>query len=59
MPIPLTDDAWDEWLDTSQLDDDKLLTLLHSGPDETFEAWPVSRAVNAPKNQGAQLIERL
>jgi putative SOS response-associated peptidase YedK len=58
MPIPLADSAWDEWLDTSQSDREKLLTLLHSGPGETFEAWPVSRAVNAPKNQGAQLIER-
>jgi putative SOS response-associated peptidase YedK len=59
MPIPLADAAWDEWLDTSRANPEKLLALLRSGPDETFEAWPVSRAVNAPRNQGPQLIERI
>ena len=59
MPIPLPDAAWDEWLDSSRSNQEKLLALLHSGPDEMFEAWPVSRAVNTPRNQGAQLIERV
>ena len=59
MRIPLADAAWDEWLDTSRPDPETLLTLLNSGPVETFEAWPVSRAVNMPKNQGPQLIERI
>jgi hypothetical protein len=30
-----------------------------AGPNDTFEAWPVSRAVNKPKNQGPQLIGRI
>jgi putative SOS response-associated peptidase YedK len=59
MPIPLADSAWDEWLDGPQSDPKMLLMLLHSGPGETFEAWPISRAVNAPKNQGSKLIERM
>jgi putative SOS response-associated peptidase YedK len=59
MPIPLADAAWDEWLDPSASDPKKLLALIHAGSPETFEAWPVSRAVNAPKSQGPQLIERI
>ena len=59
MPIPLAGSAWDDWLATCQSDRETLLALLLSGPHETFEAWPVSRAVNAPKNQGPQLTERI
>ena len=59
MPIPLADSAWDDWLDTSRSDRETLLALLLAGPHETFEAWPVNRAVNAPQNQGSQLTERI
>ena len=59
MPIPLADTVWDEWLDNSRSDPGKLLALLASGSAATFEAWPVSRAVNAPRNEGPQLIQRI
>ena len=59
MPIPLPEAAWDEWLSSAPLDAGKLSVLLHFGTTATFEAWPVSRPVNMPKNQGPQLIERI
>jgi putative SOS response-associated peptidase YedK len=31
--------------------------LLHPAPDHTLRAWPVSRAVNMPRNHGPELLE--
>ena len=59
MPIPLADAAWDEWLNPSVQDPGKVSNLVRVGSPETFEAWPVSRAVNTPKNEGPQLLERI
>ena len=37
---------------------DTLSGLLKPFAADALEAWPVSREVNAPKNQGPDLIER-
>ena len=58
MPVVLAEADWDRWLDTAYSDTGTLAELLHPFDPQSLEAWPVSREVNAPKNQSAQLIAR-
>jgi putative SOS response-associated peptidase YedK len=57
MPVVLADSDWDRWIDTAFSDTDKLSELLRPFEPKALQAWPVSRQVNAPKNQGPELIE--
>jgi putative SOS response-associated peptidase YedK len=57
MPVVLAEAAWDRWLDTAFSDTDRLAELLAPFDPGALEAWPVSREVNAPRNQGPALIE--
>lgn len=57
MPAVLAESDWDRWLDTAFSDTDKLSELLHPFEPKALQAWPVSRLVNAPKNQGPKLVE--
>ena len=59
MPVVLTEDAWDRWLDTGLADPGELQGLLVPAADADLEAYPVSRAVNNVRNDGPSLIERL
>ena len=34
-------------------------SMLGAGDPARFDAWPVSRAVNSPRNEGAELVEPL
>lgn len=56
MPVVLAEEDWDRWLDTAFSETDKLSELLRPYEPKALEAWPVSRQVNAPKNQGPELI---
>jgi putative SOS response-associated peptidase YedK len=58
MPVVLPEAQWDRWLDTAYSDTDQLSQLLVPFDPKALVAWPVSKAVNAPKNQGAKLIEQ-
>ena len=58
MPVVLGEGDWDRWLDAAFSDTDKLSELLRPFDAGALEAWPVSRLVNAPKNQGPELIAR-
>jgi len=58
MPVVLAESHWDRWLDTAFSDTETLSELLLPFDAGALEAWPVSRQVNAPKNQGAELIAR-
>ena len=58
MPVVLAGADWDRWLDTAFSDTDKLSELLKPYVADALEAWPISREVNAPKNQGPGLIEK-
>ena len=54
MPVVLDEADRDRWLDPASDSQDLL------GPYQgALEAWKVSRQVNAPKNQGPELVERL
>jgi putative SOS response-associated peptidase YedK len=58
MPVVLGEQDWDRWLDAAYSDTGQLSGLLRPFEPGALEAWPVSRLVNAPKNQGAELIAR-
>ena len=59
MPVVLPEAAWDEWLSPWLADHATRLAaqVEHSRGD--FEFHPVSRYVNAPRNQGVQCIEKV
>ncbi len=58
MPVVLAESDRDRWMDTAFSDTDKLSELLRPFEPKALQAWPVSRLVNAPKNQGPKLIEQ-
>lgn len=55
MPVVLDDDAAPAWIDPDAADS-TLRDLL--APNPPIEAYPISRAVNRPQNDGPELIER-
>jgi putative SOS response-associated peptidase YedK len=54
MPVILEPPDWPVWL--GEVEDDPA-TLLRPSPDGTLRMWPVSRAVNTPRNNSAELLE--
>jgi len=54
MPVILERADWPVWL--GEIEGDPA-TLLHPAPDHTLRKWPVSRAVNTPRNNGPELLE--
>ncbi len=58
MPVLLGPEAREEWLDPA-VDAGALRELLVPFPAERMEAWPVSPAVNSPRNNGPELTRPL
>jgi putative SOS response-associated peptidase YedK len=58
MPVILSADSYDQWLDAAS-DPQALLGLLRPFPGEPMEGFPVSRRVNRGGIEGADLIEPL
>jgi putative SOS response-associated peptidase YedK len=58
MPVILRQEDEDTWLD-KDADSERLLALLVAYPAEKMEAYPVSRAVNSPANEGAELLQAI
>jgi putative SOS response-associated peptidase YedK len=56
MPVILEPADWPAWLGEAEADP---IALLHSSPNGTLRTWPVSRRVNTPRNNGADLLEPL
>jgi len=54
MPAILAAPDWATWLGETEGDP---AALLHPAPDGTLAAWPVSRKVNTPRNNAADLLE--
>jgi putative SOS response-associated peptidase YedK len=59
MAIILPRDAYDLWLDPSVTDVDKVTPLFKPYPADQMLAYPVSRRVNTPAVDDAELIERV
>ena len=56
MPVVLEPEDWPVWL--GEADGDRG-TLMRPAPDQTLRLWPVSRAVNNVRNNGAGLLNRI
>ena len=59
MPVILTREAEDVWLDPKIQEPEKLLPLLKQYPPEAMEYYPVSRQVNSPAVDEPGNIERV
>lgn len=55
MPVIVTAVTAEAWLEGSREDAEALLVPY---PSETMRAYPVSRRVNSPRNDGPELISR-
>jgi putative SOS response-associated peptidase YedK len=56
MPAILRREDEDRWLNPDQTEPEILLPMLESFPAELMEAYPVSTAVNSPRNKSAEVI---
>jgi len=54
MPVILDQPDWPAWLGEAEGDP---TALLHPPPEGTLRTWPVSRKVNTPRNNSADLLE--
>ncbi len=57
MPVILTREAEEQWLDPKLRDPEKLSKLLVPYPGEEMKAYPVSTMVNSPRNDSRACIE--
>ncbi|MFE9255482.1 SOS response-associated peptidase [Streptomyces sp. NPDC006879] len=59
MPLMLTPERWDAWLDPSRTDPELLRGLLDPPPGGLMRAFAVSSAVSNVRNNGPELVEEL
>ncbi len=59
MPVILSPENWDTWLDTTNTNKQGLQILLTQYPADEMAAWPVSTVVNSPKHNGEECINRV
>jgi putative SOS response-associated peptidase YedK len=57
MPAVIPPQAFDLWLDCARVDAQTAAALLVPAPDDLFEAYEISTAVNRTANDSAALIE--
>ena len=57
MPVILPKEAYGQWLNPKEQEPAALTELLQPYPASKMEAYPVSRAVNSPKNDSPACIE--
>jgi putative SOS response-associated peptidase YedK len=56
MPVILEPPDWPAWLGEVEGDP---ATLLRPAGDNVLSVWPVSKQVNRPRNDEADLLERV
>jgi putative SOS response-associated peptidase YedK len=59
MPAVIPPEAFDRWLDCANVEAEAATALLAPAPEDLFEAYEVSTAVNHTANDSAALIEPL
>ena len=59
MPVIVAPDAFDLWLNCTDVDAQTAAALIVPAPENLLEAYEVSTAVNRVANDNAKLIERL
>lgn len=58
MPLALTEEGWEEWLDSSLADPTDIRELRYGELDpEQLYATPVNPLVNSVRNNGPELLE--
>ena len=57
MPVIVSPDAFDFWLDCPNVDAVTAAALIAPAPAGLLKAYEISRAVNRTANEGPQLIE--
>ncbi len=57
MPVILTENAWDAWLNTTNTDKQALQNLLRQYPYEEMTAWRVATIVNNPRQNDIVCIQ--
>ena len=56
MPVILDPEDWPTWLGETNVNP---LDLLRPSGEEVLQLWPVSKAVNSVRNNGADLLDRI
>jgi putative SOS response-associated peptidase YedK len=59
MPVMLKPTDFQRWLEQGDRPHEQLDDLLTPYPDDEMEAYPLSKNVNSPRNEGAELIQRI
>ena len=59
MPLMLTPDRWDAWLDPARTGPEELRGLLAPPPGGLMRAFPVPTAVSNVRNNGPELLREL
>jgi len=59
MPAVIPPDAFDRWLDCANVEAEAAMALLAPAPEDLFDAYEVSTAVNRTANDSPDLIEPL
>jgi putative SOS response-associated peptidase YedK len=57
MPVVIAPEAFDLWLDSATVDAATAAALIAPAPEDLFEAYEISTAVNRAANDSAALIE--
>ena len=58
MPVILSPNDYDEWLDPDVQDRDRVLPLLEPDPSTSMRVVPVSTLVNSPRNDTPECLRR-
>jgi hypothetical protein len=59
MPAMIPPEAFDRWLDCANVEAEAAAALLVPAPEDLFEAYEISTAVNRTANDSVALIEPL
>lgn len=59
MPVILSPDDYDRWMDPAEQRPEAVAPLLRPYPSDAMEAYPVSTYVNKPTNDDPHCIERV
>lgn len=59
MPLVLTEDRWDSWLNPARTDAEELRPLLEPPPAGLLRAYPVATGVSDVRNNGPELLTEL
>lgn len=59
MPVILTEEAFDRWLDRDNEESASLQELLKPCDPDLLTAWPVSTVVNSPRNDSPLNLQRV